>query len=81
LRHDRTALRIARGRGATPQMVVSLEISLHFYQTTDSEWLLQDAHIYQAGGGYVSGRVNLWDQRQRLVAHALQRGVLRERAF
>ena len=75
------ALRMGRGRGATPQLVVTLEISLHFYQATDSEWLLQDAHIYQAGNGYVSGSVNLWDQRQRLVAHALQRAVLRERAF
>jgi acyl-CoA thioesterase len=75
------ALRMARGRGASPQLVVSLEISLHFYERTDSEWLLQDAHIYQAGGGYVSGIVHLWDQRQRLVGHALQRAVLRPRAF
>jgi acyl-CoA thioesterase len=75
------ALRMARGRSAAPQLVVSLEISLHFYEQTDSEWLLQDAHIYQAGGGYVSGIVNLWDQRQRLVGHALQRAVLRPRAF
>lgn len=75
------ALRVGRGRGAAPQLVVSLEISLHFYQHTDSEWLLQDTRIYQAGGGYVSGIVNLWDQKQRLVAHALQRAVLRARAF
>lgn len=75
------ALRMGRERGATPQLVVSLEINLHFYERTDSEWLLQDAHIYQAGGGYVSGSVRLWDQRRRLVAHALQRAVLRARAF
>jgi acyl-CoA thioesterase len=75
------ALRMARGRAAAPQMVVSLEISLHFYEQTDSEWLLQDAHIYHAGGGYLSGVVNLWDRRQRLVGHALQRAVLRPRAF
>ena len=28
------ALRVGRGRGATPQLVVSLEINLHFYQPT-----------------------------------------------
>ncbi|HEX6242057.1 MAG TPA: hypothetical protein VFZ61_14205, partial [Polyangiales bacterium] len=67
--------------GASPQLVVSLEINVHFYEHTDSEWLLQDAHIYQAGDGYVSGSVRLWDQRRRLVAHALQRAVLRARAF
>ena len=75
------ALRIARGRGATPQLVVSLEISLHFFERTDSEWLLQDAHIQRAADGYVSGIVHLWDQQRRLVGHALQRAVLRPQAF
>ena len=75
------ALRVARGRGAASQMVISLEISLHFYARTDSEWLLQDAQIYQAADGYASGVVHLWDQHKRLVGHALQRAVLRPRAF
>jgi acyl-CoA thioesterase len=75
------ALREVRGKKASAMLVVSLEITLHFYAHTDSEWLLQDARIYQAGDGYVSGIVNLWDEQERLVGHALQRAVLRPRAF
>jgi acyl-CoA thioesterase len=75
------ALREVRGKKAAPVLVVSLEITLHFFARTDSEWLLQDARIYQASDGYVTGAVNLWDERQRLVAYALQRAVLRPRAF
>jgi acyl-CoA thioesterase len=75
------ALRVLRGRGASPVMMISLEISLHFFARTDSEWLLQDVQIYRAGDGYVSGIVHLWDERKRLVGHALQRALLRARAF
>jgi acyl-CoA thioesterase len=75
------ALRVLRGRGAAPVMLVSLEISLHFFERTDSEWLLQDVQIYRAADGYVSGIVHLWDERKRLVGHALQRALLRPRAF
>jgi acyl-CoA thioesterase len=75
------ALRVLRGRGAPPVMMISLEISLHFFERTDSEWLLQDVQIYRAADGYVSGIVHLWDERKRLVGHALQRALLRPRAF
>jgi acyl-CoA thioesterase len=75
------ALREVRGKKAAPMLVVSLEITLHFYAPTSSEWLLQDARIHQAGNGYVSGSVNLWDEQERLLGHALQRAVLRPRAF
>jgi acyl-CoA thioesterase len=75
------ALRVLRGRGAPPVMMISLEISLHFFARTEGEWLLQDVQIYRAGDGYVSGIVHLWDERKRLVGHALQRALLRARAF
>lgn len=75
------ALRILRGRAAPPAMVVSLEISVHFFERTEGEWLLQDVQVYQAADGYVSGIVHLWDERKRLVGHALQRALLRPRAF
>jgi len=75
------ALRVLRGRGAPPMMMISLEISVHFFERTDSEWLLQDVQIYRAADGYVSGIVHLWDERKRLVGHALQRALLRPRAF
>ena len=58
-------------------MVISLEICLHVFARTDSEWLLQDSHACQARDGYVSGRVNLWDERGELVAQATQLATLR----
>jgi hypothetical protein len=71
------ALRQAQGPAAPFSMVISLEISLHVFARTNSEWLLQDAHVSQARDGYVSGSVNLWDERGQLVAQALQRAILR----
>jgi acyl-CoA thioesterase len=75
------ALRMARGRSAPPILLVSLEIALHILAPTEGEWLLQDTQILHAGNGYVTGIVHLWDEEKRLVAHALQRAVIRPRAF
>ncbi len=71
------ALLQARGPKASPVMVVSLEISVHFLESTRSEWLLQDTQMYHAGDGYASGMVHLWDESGALVAHAIQRAVMR----
>ena len=70
-------LRQAQGPQGNSGMVISLEICLHVFARTDSEWLLQDAHACQARDGYVSGRVNLWDERGELVAQATQLATLR----
>jgi acyl-CoA thioesterase len=75
------ALRMARGKAAPPILLVSLEITLHVLALTRSTWLLQDTHIAHAADGYVTGAVHLWDEERRLVAHALQRAVIRPRAF
>jgi acyl-CoA thioesterase len=75
------ALRMARGKGAAPILLVSLEITLHVLSLTRSTWLLQDTRIYHAADGYVTGVVHLWDEDRKLVAHALQRAVIRPRAF
>lgn len=71
------ALRQAQGPQAKFEMVISLEICLHIFARTDSDWLLQDAHASQARDGYVSGRVNLWDERGQLVAQATQLAMLK----
>lgn len=73
------AVRQAQGGNAPLTMVISLEICLHVFAHTDSEWLLQDSQACQAGDGYASGRVNLWDERGQLVAQATQRAMLRPR--
>jgi acyl-CoA thioesterase len=71
------AVRQGQGGSAPWTMVISLEICMHFYAHTDSEWLLQDAQACHADDGYASGRVNLWDERGKLVAQATQRAMLR----
>ncbi len=71
------AVRQAMGGKAPLTMMISLEICLHVFATTKSEWLLQEAQASQAGDGYASGRVNLWDEDGRLVAQATQRAMLR----
>ncbi|HEX5657030.1 MAG TPA: thioesterase family protein [Polyangiales bacterium] len=71
------AVRQAQGGKAPLTMMISLEICLHVFARTDSEWLLQDSQGTQAGDGYASGRVNLWDAHGRLVAQATQRALLR----
>ncbi|MDB4975165.1 MAG: acyl-CoA thioesterase-like protein [Myxococcaceae bacterium] len=71
------AVRQGQGPRAKLEMVISLEISLHVYARTDSEWLLQESHASHAGDGYASGRVNLWDEHGTLVAQASQRAMLK----
>jgi len=71
------ALRQAQGPHAKLAMVISLDIALHVFARTKSEWLLQDAHVSHCADGYVSGTVNLWDEQGVLVAQAAQRALLR----
>ncbi|MET0287148.1 MAG: thioesterase family protein [Polyangiales bacterium] len=71
------AVRQGQGGKAPLTMMISLEINLHVFARTNSEWLLQDAQASQAADGYASGRVNLWDEQGQLVAQATQRAMLR----
>jgi acyl-CoA thioesterase len=54
-------------------MLVSLEISIQFFGTTKSPWILQNSWVPHADSGYAFGQVELWDPEQRLLAIALQR--------
>jgi acyl-CoA thioesterase len=71
------AVRQAQGGRAPLTMMISLEICVHVFARTTSEWLLQDAQACQAGDGYTSGRVDLWDEQGQLVAQATQRAMMR----
>ena len=66
-----------RGPDAPRIMVVSLELSVHFLESTRSEWLLQQSEVFQAGDGYASGMVHLWDEERHLVATGIHRVVMR----
>lgn len=59
-------------------MVLSLDIGIHLIARPDSEWILLDSTATEAGDGFCSGVVNLWDTSKRLVAVASQRAMIRE---
>ncbi len=60
-----------------PFLILSLEINLQFFATTDSSWILQHVHSQDAGHGYAYGTTELWDEHRRLVGYATQRARLR----
>jgi acyl-CoA thioesterase len=60
-----------------PWFVLTLELSVHFLQRTDSPWILQHVVGSHAGDGYASGHVFLWDTERRLVGFAMQRARMR----
>jgi acyl-CoA thioesterase-2 len=71
------AVRQGQGGKAPLTMMISLEICVHVFARTRGEWLLQDARALQAGDGYASGRVDLWDEQGQLIAQATQRAMMR----
>jgi acyl-CoA thioesterase len=60
-----------------PFFVLSLEINLQLFATTDSPWMLQDVVSQHAADGYAYGTTELWDGNRRLVGFATQRARLR----
>jgi acyl-CoA thioesterase len=60
-----------------PFFVLSLEINLQIFATTDSPWTLQNVVSQHAGDGYAYGTTELWDGHRRLVGFATQRARLR----
>ena len=60
-----------------PFFVLSLEINLQIFATTDSPWTLQHVVSQHAGDGYAYGTTELWDGHRRLVGFATQRARLR----
>jgi acyl-CoA thioesterase len=58
-------------------MVISLDIGIHFVSSPTSEWVLLDSTATEAGQGFASGIVNLWDESKNLVAVATQRALLK----
>jgi len=63
--------------GPQPFFVLTLELNVHFIATTTSPWVLQHVVSPQAGRGYASGHVFLWDEHEQLLGFALQRARMR----
>lgn len=50
----------------------SCDLTLHFFETTRSEWILERIHCRRTHDGYASGEIELWDEDRRLLAYATQ---------
>jgi acyl-CoA thioesterase len=50
----------------------SCDLTLHVFDSTRAEWILQRIHCRRAGDGYASGEIELWDPDRRLLAYATQ---------
>ncbi|MBW2267782.1 MAG: thioesterase family protein [Deltaproteobacteria bacterium] len=55
----------------------SVDLTVHFYAATRSEWLISHTRCHWAGDGYASAEIQLWDEERRLVCHATQVMLLR----
>jgi hypothetical protein len=56
---------------------LTLELGIHVLAPTSGPWLLQHTRAPEAGAGYALSIVELWDEREQLVAIAHQRARLR----
>jgi acyl-CoA thioesterase len=55
----------------------SLDLTVHFLEDTDAEWLLVSVHARRARAGYATASAEIWDDRRRLLAFATQTMILR----
>ncbi len=55
----------------------SLDLTIHWLEPTESDWLLVDSHARHAARGYATADAEIWDPDGRLVAVATQMMILR----
>jgi acyl-CoA thioesterase len=65
------------GPGERPWFAPSLDLTVHFLDVTDDEWMLQVMQMRRAVHGYGSGEMQLWSRDGRLLAHAAQTMLFR----
>lgn len=65
------------GPNHTPFHAPSLDLTVHFLEDTDAEWLLVSVHARRARAGYATASAEIWDDRRRLLAFATQTMMLR----
>lgn len=65
------------GPSRTPFHAPSLDLTVHFLDDTDRQWILTDVHACRARGGYATATSHIWDDRGKLIAVATQMMILR----
>jgi acyl-CoA thioesterase len=56
----------------------TLDLTVHFLDRTDDEWMLQVMRMRRSVHGYGSGEMELWSRDGRLLAHASQTMIFAE---
>ena len=74
---DMLGAAVGQRAGPSSFFVLTLELSLHWFATTMSPWVLQHVVSPHAGDGYASGHVYLWDENRTLLGFASQRARMR----
>ncbi len=67
-----TALWQKLDRDSPRRLAPSYDLTVHFLDPTDREWLLTSAWARRARQGYATADVEIWDDRARLLAYATQ---------
>lgn len=65
------------GPNRTPFHAPSLDLTVHFLDDTDRQWILTDVHACRARGGYATATSHIWDDAGKLIAVATQMMILR----
>jgi acyl-CoA thioesterase len=60
------------GPSAPQFFAPTLDLTVHFLDRTDDDWMLQVMRMRRATHGYGSGEMELWSRDGRLLAHASQ---------
>lgn len=66
------------GPGFAPFVAPSLDLTVHFFAPTETEWLLVDTRTRHAGEGYGSAGVHVWDEAGCLLAYGTQMWMFRK---
>jgi acyl-CoA thioesterase len=66
------------GPNHDPFHAPSLDLTLHFIEDTNSQWLLMNVHAVRARAGYASANFELWDDGGRLLATGTQMMIIRK---
>jgi acyl-CoA thioesterase len=61
-----------------PFFAPSLDLTVHFLEDTTSQWILTDVHARRARAGFAEAELEMWDDRNRLIATATQMMLLRK---
>lgn len=66
------------GRSGPAFFAPTLDLTVHFLDRTQDEWMLQVMRMRRAVHGYGSGEMELWSRDGRLLAHAGQTMIFAE---